>query len=45
MVAELFEMQIADFGNWGLAGALALILLLGPTMPFVLLSRSLIGVR
>jgi putative spermidine/putrescine transport system permease protein len=46
MIAQLIEMQIADFGNWGLAGALAVILLLGTTMTFVLVSRSLIeGVR
>ena len=29
MIAQLIEMQVADFGNWGLAGALAVILLLG----------------
>jgi putative spermidine/putrescine transport system permease protein len=43
MIAQLIEMQIADFGNWGLAGALAVILLLGTTMTFLLVSRSLIG--
>jgi len=42
MIAQLIEMQIADFGNWGLAGALAVILLLGTTMTFLLVSRSLI---
>jgi putative spermidine/putrescine transport system permease protein len=41
MIAQLIEMQIADFGNWGLAGALAVILLLGTTMTFLLVSRSL----
>jgi putative spermidine/putrescine transport system permease protein len=46
MIAQLIEMQIADFGNWGLAGALAVILLLGTTMAFLFVSRSLIeGVR
>jgi putative spermidine/putrescine transport system permease protein len=45
MIAQLIEMQIADFGNWGLAGALALVLLLGTTMTFLLVSRSLLGVR
>jgi putative spermidine/putrescine transport system permease protein len=46
MIAQLIEMQIADFGNWGLAGALAVILLLGTTTTFLLVSRSLIeGVR
>ena len=43
MIAQLIEMQIADFGNWGLAGALAVVLLLGTTMTFLLVSRSLIG--
>src|SRR5262245_19291229 len=46
MIAQLIEMQIADFGNWGLAGALAVILLFATTMTFLLVSRSLIeGVR
>jgi putative spermidine/putrescine transport system permease protein len=45
MIAQLIEMQIADFGNWGVAGALAVILLLGTTTTFLLVSRSLIGVR
>ena len=27
MIAQLIEMQVADFGNWGLAGALAVVLL------------------
>ena len=43
MIAQLIEMQIADFGNWGLAGALAVILLLGTTTTLLLVSRSLIG--
>jgi putative spermidine/putrescine transport system permease protein len=46
MIAQLIEMQIADFGNWGLAGALALVLLLGTTTTFLLVGSSLIeGVR
>ncbi len=46
MIAQLIEMQIADFGNWGLAGALAVILLLGTATTFLFISRSLIeGVR
>jgi putative spermidine/putrescine transport system permease protein len=46
MIAQLIEMQIADFGDWGLAGALAVILLLGTATTFLLVSRSLIeGVR
>jgi hypothetical protein len=35
-------MQIADFGDWGLAGALAVVLLLGTTTTFLLVSRLLI---
>jgi putative spermidine/putrescine transport system permease protein len=27
MIAQLIQQQIADFGNWGLAGALSLVLL------------------
>jgi putative spermidine/putrescine transport system permease protein len=46
MIAQLIEMQIADFGNWGLAGALAVVLLLGTATTFLLISRSLFeGVR
>ena len=46
MIAQLIEMQIADFGNWGLAGALAVVLLLGTGTTFLFISRSLIeGVR
>jgi putative spermidine/putrescine transport system permease protein len=46
MIAQLIEMQIADFGNWGLAGALAVVLLLGTVTTFLFISRSLIeGVR
>jgi putative spermidine/putrescine transport system permease protein len=45
MIAQLIEMQIADFGNWGLAGALAVILLLGTTTTFLVVGRSLVGVR
>jgi hypothetical protein len=35
-------MQIADFGNWGLAGALAVVLLVGTATTFLFISRSLI---
>jgi putative spermidine/putrescine transport system permease protein len=45
MIAQLIEMQVAEFGRWGLAGALAIVLLLGTTISFALVSRSLIGVR
>jgi putative spermidine/putrescine transport system permease protein len=41
MIAQLIEMQIADFGNWGLAGALAVILLLGTATTFLFVTRSL----
>jgi putative spermidine/putrescine transport system permease protein len=42
MIAQLIEMQIADFGDWGHAGALAVVLLLGTTTTFLLVSRLLI---
>ena len=39
MIAQLIEMQVADFGDWGLAGALALILFLGTTATFVFVQK------
>ena len=41
MIAQLIEMQVAEFGRWGLAGALAVILLLGTSVTFVLVQRTL----
>lgn len=41
MIAQLIEMQVADFGNWGLAGALALILFVGTASTFVFVQRIL----
>ena len=43
MIAQLIEMQVADFGNWGLAGALAVILLAGTVTAFMFVNRSLIA--
>jgi len=41
MIAQLIETQVAEFGRWGLAGALALILLLGTSVTFALVQRTL----
>ena len=43
MIAQLIEMQIADFGNWGLAGALAVILLAGSMLTLAFVRKSLFG--
>jgi putative spermidine/putrescine transport system permease protein len=45
MIAQLIEAQVAEFGRWGLAGALALILLLGTSVTFVLVQRTLATAR
>jgi ABC-type spermidine/putrescine transport system permease subunit I len=42
MIAQLIEAQVAEFGRWGLAGALALILLLGTSITFVLVHRTMV---
>jgi putative spermidine/putrescine transport system permease protein len=39
MIAQLILIQIGDFGNWGLAGALAIILLFGAAISLALLYR------
>jgi putative spermidine/putrescine transport system permease protein len=39
MIAQLILIQIGDFGNWGLAGALAIILLFGAAVSLALLYR------
>lgn len=39
MIAQLIEQQVADFGNWGLAGALATILLAGATLTLAFTQR------
>jgi putative spermidine/putrescine transport system permease protein len=39
MIAQLILIQIGDFGNWGLAGALAIILLFGAALSLALLHR------
>jgi putative spermidine/putrescine transport system permease protein len=43
MIAQLIEMQVADFGNWGLAAALSVILLAGTGIAFMFVNRSLIA--
>jgi putative spermidine/putrescine transport system permease protein len=45
MIAQLIEAQVAEFGRWGLAGALALILLLGTSVTFMLVQRTLATTR
>jgi putative spermidine/putrescine transport system permease protein len=43
MIAQLIEMQVADFGDWGLAGALSVVLLAGTGIVFAFVNRSLLG--
>jgi putative spermidine/putrescine transport system permease protein len=40
MIAQLIEQQVADFGEWGVAGALSVILMLGVGVTFALLFRT-----
>ncbi len=40
MVAQLIQAQVADFGNWGLAGALSTILLAGTSITLALILRT-----
>jgi putative spermidine/putrescine transport system permease protein len=39
MIAQLVLIEVGDFGNWGLAGALAIILLFGATVTLALFYR------
>lgn len=41
MIAQLIEAQVGEFGRWGLAGALAVILLVGSGATFVVVHRTL----
>ena len=41
MIAQIIAMEVSDFGRWGLAGAVALVLLLGASVIFMLVQRSL----
>lgn len=43
MIAQLIEMQVADFGDWGLAGALSVVLLVGTCTAAMFVNRSLIA--
>ena len=43
MIAQLIEMQVADFGNWGLAAALSVVLLVGTGTAFMFVNRSLLA--
>jgi putative spermidine/putrescine transport system permease protein len=40
MIAQLIEQQVADFGEWGVAGALSVILMFGVGVTFALLFRT-----
>ncbi|MFI5002256.1 MAG: ABC transporter permease [Reyranellales bacterium] len=40
MIAQLIEAQIADFGNWGLAGALSAVLLAGTGITVALILKT-----
>jgi putative spermidine/putrescine transport system permease protein len=44
MIAQMIEKQISQFGNWGLAGALAVVLLVGTGVSLAIVHRVL-GVR
>jgi putative spermidine/putrescine transport system permease protein len=44
MIAQMIEQQIGTFGNWGVAGALAVVLLLGTGICLALVQRF-VGVR
>ena len=37
MIAQLIQSQVSDFGNWGLAGALSVVLLAAVAAAFALL--------
>src|SRR5262245_43235815 len=43
MIAQLIEMQVADFGNWGLAAALSVVLLAGTITALLFVNKSLIA--
>jgi putative spermidine/putrescine transport system permease protein len=40
MIAQLIETEVADFGRWGVAGALAVVLLVGVAATFTLVFRA-----
>jgi putative spermidine/putrescine transport system permease protein len=44
MIAQLIQEQIGDFGNWGMAGALALVLL-GSTAIVLGLLHATVGLK
>jgi putative spermidine/putrescine transport system permease protein len=44
MIAQMIEQQIANFGNWGLAGALSAVLLAGTALVLAV-ARMVFGVR
>ncbi len=44
MIAQLIQNQIADFGNWGVAGALSLVLL-AVTAVMLALLHATVGLK
>jgi putative spermidine/putrescine transport system permease protein len=44
MIAQLIEQQVSNFGNWGVAGALSVVLLLSTAL-ILAVARKLFGVR
>jgi len=45
MIAQLIETEVSQFGQWGIAGALSLVLLFGVGVTFALLFRTGVGGR
>jgi putative spermidine/putrescine transport system permease protein len=41
MIAQLIQSQVAEFGQWGMAGALAVVLLFGVGVSFALVHRTI----
>jgi putative spermidine/putrescine transport system permease protein len=41
MIAQLIQSQVAEFGQWGMAGALAVVLLFGVGVSFALIHRTI----
>lgn len=44
MVAQLIQDQIGNFGNWGMAGALSLILIAGTSI-LLLMVHATVGLK
>lgn len=44
MIAQLIQSQVADFGQWGMAGALAVVLLFAVAVSFAAIQRTIMPV-